>query len=328
MARFLVTGGCGFIGSNLIDLLLKKKSEVIVLDALSFGSDVRNLPEDVKIVGGISGQMVTEIPRGRCVLVVGDVADAHLVQRLVDVTDGVFHLAAQTHVDRSYGDVLPFVNSNVVGAYSVLEAVRSAKHKVRCIFMSTDEVYGDIETGFSVEGDPLAPRNIYSALKAGGDLLAQTYAAVFKLDLVIARPANNYGPRQFFEKLVPKTIKAVIGGGKVPVYGDGKQVRDWLWVEDCVAALLALHDFGKSGHAYNVGAGQFRGVLDVIRIVSELLSVDWKKHVDFVEDRIRGDRRYALDYSKIQADTGWKPTKLFEDGIKETVAWYKERAGK
>ena len=192
--RVLVTGGAGFIGSHLVDLLLEKEFDVLILDALSWGSNLENLPLGTKVVGGIRGQMVSDIPKGRCVLVVGDVADVQLVAGLVDMTDGVFHLAAQTHVDRSYGDVLPFVNSNVVGAYAVLEAVRADTKrggKKRLIFVSTDEVYGDVETGLSTEMDPLAPRNIYSALKAGGDILAQTYSAIFNLDTVIARPANN-----------------------------------------------------------------------------------------------------------------------------------------
>jgi dTDP-glucose 4,6-dehydratase len=324
MSRLLCTGGAGFIGSHLVDLLLTEGDDVIVLDALSFGSDIRNLPADIKIVGGISGQMVTEIPKGRCVLVVGDVSDARLVQRLVDMVNGVYHLAAQTHVDRSYGDVLPFVNSNVVGAYAVLEAVRSAKHRVRCVFMSTDEVYGDIETGLSKETDPLAPRNIYSALKAGGDLLAQTYAAIFNLDVVIVRPANNYGPRQFEEKLIPKILTALQAGNKIPVYGDGSQIRDWLYVKDTARALIVLYEKGGPGGIYNLGAHQFLTVLEVIQAIGEITGIPWRDHVEYVSDRIRGDRRYALDRTKTKAETGWEAYTAFENGLDKTVKWYRD----
>lgn len=326
-----MTGGCGFIGSHLVDLLLSKGHRVVVLDALSYGSDVRNLPEDVKIYGGISGQMAGDIPSDRLVLVVGDVADAKLVGRLVDLTDAVFHLAAQTHVDRSYGDVLPFVNSNVVGAYAVLEAVRSRRRPVRCVFMSTDEVYGDVETGLSHETDPLSPRNIYSTLKAAGDQLAKTYAAIFNLDVVIARPANNYGPRQFEEKLMPKILTsflAVKRGGvsvKVPIYGDGRQVRDWLYVKDTAEALCALLEKGLPGEAYNLGAHQFRTVLQVVSDSARLVGVDWEKHVEHTADRIRGDRRYALDLTKTKAEIGWEASTSFEKGLAETVAWYSDR---
>jgi dTDP-glucose 4,6-dehydratase len=327
-SRILVTGGAGFIGSHVVDLLLAEGYKIIILDALSYGSNVLNLPKDLKIVGGIPGQMAGDLPDDRVVLVVGDVADANLVKELVGMCGGVFHCAAQTHVDRSYGDVRPFVNSNMVGAYAVLEAMRAAATRVRCVFMSTDEVYGDVAVDFSRETDPLAPRNIYSALKAGGDILAQTYAAVFKLDIVIARPANNYGPRQFEEKLMPKIltrffkIKAGLESPKVPIYGDGGQIRDWLYVRDTAEALLALYEKGKTGEAYNLGAHQFRTVLEVVQAISPLVGVDWEKHVEYTADRIHGDRRYALDLKKTSRDIGWRASTLFEDGLKETVQWY------
>lgn len=320
--RVLVTGGCGFIGSHLVDLLLERGYEVIVLDALSFGSDVRNLPEHTVVVGGIFGQMVAEVPKVPCVLVVGDVSDTRLTRRLIDMTDGVFHLAAQTHVDRSYGDVLPFVNSNLVGAYAVLEAVRSAKYRMRCVFVSTDEVYGDIEAGLSRETDFVAPRNVYSTLKAGGDLLAQTYAAIFSLDVVIARPANNYGPRQFEEKLIPKVVTALQAGRKVPVYGDGKQLRDWLYVKDTAQAFLALFEHGHPGGIYNLGAHQWRTVLEVVQSIGEKLGVPWQDRIEQVPDRIRGDRRYAMDVSKIAQEIGWTSTTPFDCGLRETLSWY------
>lgn len=253
-------------------------------------------------------------------------ADERLVRDLAEATDGGFHLAAQTHVDRSYGDVRPFVMSNVVGSYAVLEAYRAVRK--RLVLASTDEVYGDKAEGFSQENDALAPRNIYSAMKCSADILAQTYSAVFGVDVVISRAANNYGPRQLPEKLVPKAVMALLAGQKVPVYGDGLQVRDWLWVKDCARALVTLYDKGQPGRAYNIGAGQFRKTVEVVRKVAELMDVDFGSHVHFVEDRIRGDRRYAMDYSRIQADTGWRPEKTFDEGIAETVAWYRDRHGK
>lgn len=231
-----------------------------------------------------------------------------------------------THVDRSYGDVLPFVNSNVVGSYAMLEAVRASKYRIRCVFVSTDEVYGDVENGFSTETAPLAPRNIYSTLKAGGDLLAQAYAEIFNLDVVIARPANNYGPRQFEEKLIPKILtyfsRRDVPGRKIPIFGDGNQVRDWLFVRDTADGLVALYERGKSGNAYNLGAHQFRTVLEVVQAISDLIGRDWREHIEHLPDRIRGDRRYALDLSKTQRDINWKASTSFEKGLEETVRWY------
>lgn len=325
VARILVTGGCGFIGSHVVDALLARGDRVVVLDCLSYGADIRNLPAHA-IVGGISPHRVGGLPDVPCTLVVGDVADERLMMELADRTDGGAHCAAQTHVDRSYGDVRPFVMSNVVGSYAVLEAYRTLKK--RLVLMSTDEVYGEVSEGFSQENDAIAPRNIYSSLKAGADLLAQTYAAVFGVDVVIVRAANNYGPRQFVEKLVPKTITSILSGEKVPIYGDGGQVRDWLWVKDCAKAIMTLYDQGQPGRAYNIGAGQFRRTIDVVREIAKLLDVDFDSHVKFVEDRIRGDRRYAMDYSRIRAETGWSPETGFEKGIAETVRWYKEKLAK
>lgn len=324
MAKILVTGACGFIGSHVVDALIARGDRVVVLDCLSYGANIANLPKPV-VVGGISSYHVNVLPDAPCVLVIGDVANEHLVRTLVEKTDGGLHLAAETHVDRSYGDVRPFVMSNVVGSYAILEAYRAVKK--RLVIMSTDEVYGDKLEGFSQENDSLSPRNVYSTMKCCSDILAQTYAAVFGVDVVIARPANNYGPRQS-EKLVPKTVDAILSGAKVPIYGDGLQIRDWLWVEDCARALLALYDKGKPGRAYNIGSGQFRSTLDVVRSIAKILDVPFDGTVEFVEDRIRGDRRYALDYSRIMAETGWTPEKKFDDGIRKVVDWYRERAGK
>lgn len=324
MAKILVTGACGFIGSHVVDALIARGDRVVVLDCLSYGANIANLPKPV-VVGGISSYHVNVLPDAPCVLVIGDVANERLVRTLVEKTDGGLHLAAETHVDRSYGDVRPFVMSNVVGSYAILEAYRAVKK--RLVIMSTDEVYGDKLEGFSQENDSLSPRNVYSTMKCCSDILAQTYAAVFGVDVVIARPANNYGPRQS-EKLVPKTVDAILSGAKVPIYGDGLQIRDWLWVEDCARALLALYDKGKPGRAYNIGSGQFRSTLDVVRSIAKILDVPFDGTVEFVEDRIRGDRRYALDYSRIMAETGWTPEKKFDDGIRKVVDWYRERAGK
>jgi len=328
MGKYLVTGGAGFIGSHLVDDLLADRNQVVVLDALSFGADVRNLPEKTKIFGAVGRQRAGKLPSENCLLVVGDVSDAELVLDLVSQTDACFHLAAQTHVDRSYGDVRPFVDSNVIGSYAVLEAFRKQPDK-RLVFMSTDEVYGDKAEGYSCESDPMEPRNVYSCLKAGGDLLAQTYAAIYGLNLVIARPANNYGPRQLEEKLVPKVVNTLIRRifqgfeGKIPVYGDGAQIRDWLFVRDTTEALMALHKNGKPGQAYNLGRNEFRTVLEVIQEISFLMGVDWKDHVEYVADRIRGDKRYALNTYKTTMELGWKSKVGFDDGLRTTVDWYK-----
>lgn len=316
--RYLVTGGAGFIGSHLVDFILEKGHQVVILDALSWGSNMDNLPAGIKVAGGLHSQRVRSLPDCDCVLVVGDVADAALVRELVNDVDGCFHLAAQTHVDRSYGDVLPFVNSNMIGAYSVLEAFRDHPDK-RLLFMSTDEVYGDKAEGFSKETDPIAPRNVYSTLKAGGDILAQTYAKVFGLNLSIARPANNYGPRQFEEKLIPK-ILSVVGKSKIPIYGNGGQIRDWLNVKDTTQALWTIFQNGGRGEIYNVGAHQFKTVLEVVQQILLRLGFRWQNEVEYVPDRIHGDQRYALDNSKIEA-LGWKATKDFIEGLNETISW-------
>lgn len=334
--RVLVTGGAGFIGSHLVDHLLENDFDVLIVDALSWGSNLENLPPYTKVVGGINGQMVNDVPDGRCVLVVGDVSDATLMCHLVRITEGVFHLASQTHVDRSYGDVLPFVNSNMVGAYAVLQAIRNEKvfgRDKRLVFVSTDEVYGDVQSGFSKESDPLAPRNIYSALKAGGDLLAQTYASIFKLDILIARPANNYGPRQFEEKLIPKTLMKLLHPSTkdpIKIYGDGQQVRDWLYVKDTAHALLAMFRVGLPGNIYNLGAHQFRTVVEVIMtlvsMVDPVRNLEVQKVcIEHVEDRIQGDNRYALNLEKTSLYLGWSAMTSFDDGLKETVKWYTDR---
>lgn len=328
MGRFLVTGGCGFIGSHLVDLLLDYGHKVVVLDALSWGSNIYNLPKH-KLIGGISGQRIPMMPKDDLVVMVGDVADAELVKNVVGevAPDGIFHLAAQTHVDRSYGDVKPFVDSNMVGAYSVLEAVREYPG-VRLVFMSTDEVYGDVIEGFSIETDPLAPRNVYSALKAGGDILAQTYAAIFKSDVVIARPANNYGPRQFEEKLIPKILQSLLRArdgrpaGGIPIYGNGQQIRDWLYVKDTVLGLWFMMENGKAGGIYNLGAHQFQTVLQVVQAISDILGLNWEEHVQYVPDRIRGDARYALDVTRAAEDLGWAAATKFKAGLAKTVEWY------
>lgn len=319
--RYLVTGGAGFIGSHLVDYILEKGHRVVILDALSYGARLMNLPADVHIVGGLQAQRVRGLPKADCVLVVGDVADAALVKELVTDTDGCFHLAAQTHVDRSYGDVLPFVNSNMVGTYAVLEAFRDKTNLgKRLMVMSTDEVYGDKTEGFSKESDPIAPRNVYSTLKAGGDILAQTYRDVFGLNLSIARPANNYGPRQFEEKLIPKILSILLSptGGQIPIYGEGSQVRDWLYVKDTAAALWLIYHDGKD-RIYNVGAHQFRTVIEVVKAISLRLGIEWESRIQHVPDRIRGDARYALDTTLMQA-LGWIPNTEFTEGLYATIA--------
>ena len=321
--RILVTGGAGFIGSHLVDRLESQGYAVVILDALSFGADIRNLGHTVQIVGGVGRQRISELPDASRVLVVGDVSDQDLVFDLVSKTEGCFHLAAQTHVDRSYGDVRPFVDSNVVGSYAVLEAFRRSSGGKKLVFMSTDEVYGDKESGFSGEEDPLAPRNIYSALKAGGDILARTYSSIYGIHVVIARPANNYGPRQFEEKLIPRAVTTILRGGKIPVFGDGRQIRDWLYVDDTTTALMKLYHDGRPGQAYNLGSHQFKTVREVIWDIAYLMGVDPENHVDHVADRICGDRRYALDLSKMGHELGWMAATSFTGGLEKTVSWYK-----
>ncbi len=305
--RLLVTGGAGFIGSNYVRYMLSKYPDyqVVVLDKLTYAGNLANLAD------------VADNPNYRFVR--GDICDQPLVDGLVAEVDAVVNFAAETHVDRSILDAGGFIQTDVYGTFVLLEAAK--KHNIgRFLQVSTDEVYGDVSTGSSVERDPFRPRSPYSASKAGGEMMVQAYHVTYGVPTLITRGSNNYGPFQYPEKLIPVLITNALDGQELPVYGDGKQIRDWLYVLDhCSAIDLVLHE-GKIGEAYNVGGGNEHENLDIVYQVLDLLGKS-KSLVRFVKDRPGHDRRYSLDCAKLR-NLGWAPSRDFEEELAETVRWY------
>lgn len=307
MKKILVTGGAGFIGSHFVKHLLKKYPayHVTVLDKLTYAGNLENLNE------------VSRDPRYR--FVKGDVQDQALLKTLSVEIDGLVHFAAATHVDRSIQGSQEFVDTNVKGTLALLEAARAAGIE-RFVHISTDEVYGSVARGSATEESHFAPNNPYSASKAAGDLMARSYFITYGLPIMLVRPSNNYGPNQYPEKALPLFITNLIENKKIPLYGDGKNVRDWLFVEDtCRAVDLILHK-GKPGEIYNVAGGNEKPNRDVVSKLLALMkrSRDW---IQPVKDRPGHDRRYSMTDKKIRR-LGWKPLVSFEEGLKRTVAWY------
>jgi len=305
--RVLVTGGMGFIGSNFIRYLLSSQggAEVVNLDNLSYGSNLNNLKD---FVGD-----------GRYTFVEGSIADFALVSKLVGDADVVVNFAAETHVDRSIVDPTPFLQANTFGAFNLLEACR--KHRVRLLHVSTDEVYGDIVAGSFTEKDRLNPSNPYSATKAAADLLVVAYHRTYGVDALVTRCTNNFGPYQFPEKLLPKVIIRARLGLKAPVYGSGKNIRDWIYVQDHCEALWTVLQKGRAGEVYNISAGNEYDNLTLVKKVLELMGKD-ESFIEFVEDRPGHDLRYSLDSTKIRSELGWRPKFNFDEALKFTVEWY------
>ncbi len=310
--KILVTGGCGFIGSNFVRHMLRKYPdyEIRNLDALTYAGNPENLKalQDSKNYQFIKGR----------------IQDREVVERAVSGCDAVVHFAAESHVDRSIHDAQPFLMTNIVGLQVLLDAALSEKVK-RFVHISTDEVYGCFETeeGSFTEESPLMPNSPYAASKAGGDLLLRSYIKTYGLDAIVVRPSNNYGPYQFPEKLIPLMVTNLIDGLKVPVYGRGVNIRDWLFVEDTARAVdLILHK-GKIGEIYNVGGGNEKRNIEVVRRVLEIMGLG-EDYIEYVPDRPGHDFRYSIDSSKIKAELGWSPEVSFEEGLQRTVNWYKE----
>ena len=309
--RVLLTGGAGFIGSNHARHLTRQHPDwtIVVLDALTYAGDRANLADLLE------GDRVRLVP--------GRIEDRELVGRLMDGVDAVVHLAAETHVDRSIDDPAPFVTTNVLGTQVLLEAARRAGVG-RFVHVSTDEVYGTLgPVGTFTETSPLRPRSPYAASKAGGDLLVQAYARTYDLPAVLVRPSNTYGPRQFPEKLLPVLITNALEDRPLPVYGDGRHVRDWLWVEDLCRGLDAALLKGQPGDIINLGASQERTNLEVARRVLELLGKP-PTLIAFVADRPGHDFRYALDSSLARERLGWQAEVPFEQGLERLIAWCRE----
>lgn len=312
--KVLITGGAGFIGSHFVRSLLSDAwpdlpvTQLTVLDKLTYAGNRANLAP------------VADDPRLR--FVVGDICDQELVNELTAEQELVVHFAAESHVDRSIAGAAPFITTNVLGTQVLLDA--ALRHEVqRFVHVSTDEVYGSIETGEWEETQPLAPRSPYSASKAGSDLLALAYHTTHGLPVMVTRCSNNYGPYQFPEKVIPLFITNLLEGRPVPLYGDGGNVRDWLHVDDHCAGVALVAAGGQPGEVYHIGGGTELTNRELTDRLLAACGAGWEM-VEYVPDRKGHDRRYALDISKIRRELGYEPRITFEEGLAATVTWYRE----
>lgn len=328
MKRILITGGAGFIGSNFIRYLLENDLSdisIVNLDLLTYAGNLDNLLD------------VRDNPHYQ--FVQGDVCDSALVDRLFEryAFDTIVHFAAESHVDRSITNPQIFVTTNVLGTQVMLDAAlrywrldpndkycRQFKEDVSFLQISTDEVYGALgSTGMFTESTPLSPNSPYSASKAGADLLVKAYYTTFGLPVNITRCSNNYGPYQFPEKLIPLMINSCRQGKPLPIYGDGMQVRDWLYVQDHCSAIDAVLHRGVPGEIYNIGGNNEKANIDIVRLIIKAFGKD-ENIIQHVADRLGHDRRYAIDNTKITTQLGWKPAYTFERGIEKTIQWYSD----
>lgn len=324
MKKIIVTGGAGFIGSNFVHYVVNNHPEVhvTVLDKLTYAGNKANL---------------AGLPEDRVQLVVGDIADAKLVDELVKDTDAVVHYAAESHNDNSLKDPFPFVQTNLIGTYTLIEACR--KHNVRFHHVSTDEVYGDLPLREDLPGHgegegekftdktPYNPSSPYSSTKAGSDLLVKAWVRSFGLQATISNCSNNYGPYQHIEKFIPRQITNILSGIRPKLYGDGKNVRDWIHTNDHSSAVWAILTKGRIGETYLIGADGEKNNKEVIELILELMDQDPKAY-DHVNDRPGHDLRYAIDSTKLREELGWQPQFTnFKDGLADTIKWYQENRG-
>ena len=304
--KILVTGGLGFIGSNFILKILEKDPKISItnIDACLDGSNLKNL---------------TGIKNSNYKFIRGNITNKPLVEKLVARSDLVFNFAAESHVDRSISDPKPFINSNIVGMYSILEAIR--KHKKKLIQISTDEVFGSLKSGSAHEEFPFNPSSPYAASKASAEMLVKSYVTTYDCDIIITRCTNNYGPRQSPEKLIPKVILLAEKNQKIPIYGTGKNIRDWIFVLDHCDAILKILFKGKKGESYNIAG---KNEVNNITIVKKILNIMGKSKelMHFIKDRPGHDFRYSLNSEKIHDELHWKPTYSFEKGLEYTLDWY------
>ena len=305
--KLLVTGGYGFIGSNFILKLLEKYTEFKIknVDAELNGSNPKNLSK-------IKDHQNYEFVKG-------DITDYKLMKKLIDECDLVINFAAESFVDRSINDASPFLVSNILGTHTILDII--TKQKKKMIQISTDEVFGSLKNGSATEESKFNPTNPYAATKASAELLVNSYFTTYNSNVIITRCTNNYGPRQFPEKLIPKTILLADQNKKIPIYGNGKNIRDWIFVEDHCNAIFNILTNGKSGESYNISASN---EINNITIVKKILSLMNKSEdlIEFVEDRPGHDFRYSMDSQKIKKELNWQTKVNFEEGIKKTVNWY------
>lgn len=309
--KYLITGSAGFIFSNYILYLLQHTNhDIVSIDCLDYSGSLLNVPQ---------------CKRHR--LLIGNVCDYNFVKTIfkIEKPDIVIHAAANTHVDNSIVDSYPFVHTNVVGTHSMLEAALRVHTPQKFITVSSDEYYGSVETGYSKESDPARPRSPYSATKVAMDMMSQAYYETYNLPIIIVRPNNVLGPRQHIEKFIPKAIFNILNGKKIPLYGDGRNHRQWIYVKDLFWALETIISKGKTGEAYNIGAGIEKENIEVLNLILEILNAE-KSFIEPVADRLGHDKRYAIDFSKLLA-LGWKPQYSFEEAVLHTVGWYKANGG-
>ena len=308
--KLLVTGGAGFIGANYVRMLLERGGDRVVnLDLLTYAGNLENL-------AGCEGRPDYRFVRG-------DVRDRALLDRLLaeERIEAVVHFAAESHVDRSIDDPREFLDTNILGTQTLLESARRAG-VARFLQVSTDEVYGSLgPTGLFTEDSPLAPNSPYAASKAAADLVCRAYHRTYGFPVLVTRCSNNYGPYQFPEKLIPLMIANALEGRPLPVYGDGRNVRDWLYVRDHCEAVDAVLRRGRPGEVYNVGGNNEMQNIQIVRLLLELLGLD-ESRITFVKDRPGHDRRYAIDATRIRDELGWAPRHRFREGIRATVDWY------
>lgn len=324
MKNLLVTGGAGFIGSNFVRLAVSRGFRVINLDLLTYAGNPAS---------------VADLDENLHVLVEGDINDRDLVSKLLreHEIDAILNFAAESHVDRSIDGPGEFVRTNINGTFELLEAARhyykelppEAAEEFRFLHVSTDEVFGSIEEGLFTENSPAAPNSPYAASKAAADHLVRAYNRTYGLPTLITNCSNNYGPYQFPEKLIPHMIMSALAGKSLPVYGDGSNVRDWLFVTDHCEAILAVLEKGRIGETYNVGGESERRNIDLVRKICDTLDAlrprtegSYQSLITFVKDRPGHDRRYAIDISKINREIDWAPSVSFEEGLKATIQWY------
>ncbi len=308
----LITGGAGFIGSNFVRLLLKERKYdyIRILDALTYAGSLDNL------AGCLDDP--------RVVFIEGDIANPETARRAMRGCEAVINFAAESHVDRSLTSADPFLHTNVMGTYVLLETARKIEPKT-FLHISTDEVYGPMLEGSAGEDAPFYPSSPYSASKVAAEALVNSYRVSYDLPTMIARPTNNYGPYQYPEKLIPFFVKRAVEGKTLPVYGEGLQVRDWLHVEDNCRAILLVLEKGRSGDVFNIGADNHRKNIDITRKIVDILGLS-EDRIEFVKDRPGHDFRYAVDSSRMKS-LGWKTTVPFEKGFKDTVLWFAGRFG-
>ena len=320
MKTIIITGGLGFIGSNLVNILSKKKYFIINIDKITYASNLNNISENIK----------------NYIFYKQDINNQNFIKKILEKYNPslIFNVAAETHVDRSIDSPRQFMDSNVYGVFNLLETIKKYKKKIKFIHVSTDEVYGDIKKNKkSIESDSYNPSSPYAASKASGDLLIKSYVRTYKIPAIITNCCNNYGPNQYPEKLIPTIIYKIINQKPIPIYGNGKNIREWIYVEDHCNALIEISEKGILGENYNIGSGiELNNIEITKKIISCFKEIDInlanKAKFIFVKDRPGHDLRYSLNSSKIKNNLKWDCKYKFDEGIKKTIFWYVNKFNK